>query len=183
MVCASRYLLVSSYAEDDTPIQPFVCEPPVIPMDPRHPLTVGTNQVKIPQSTYRLQKLLGERLKEYVDEDYDEEDSKVFASEAVPGASLAPHSRLSDDWVHDPEWVTTCVEFRLPAPVDASPLATASLQRELTAMLKEQERAKSYKELGWYMPPECIGDNLFQWIVEMHSFDPDLPVAQDMKAK
>lgn len=50
-------------------------------------------------------------------------------------------------------------------------------------MMKEQEMAKSLKELGWYMPEEFIRDNLYQWIVELHSFDPDLPIAKDMKAK
>jgi ubiquitin-conjugating enzyme E2 Q len=33
------------------------------------------------------------------------------------------------------------------------------------------------------MPPDLIGDNLYQWIVEMHSFDPALPLAKDLKAK
>ncbi len=53
-----------------------------------------------------------------------------------------------------------------------------AVQRELRSMLKEQEAANSLRELGWYMPPEFIGDNLFQWIVEMHSFDPSLPIRE-----
>jgi ubiquitin-conjugating enzyme E2 Q len=58
-----------------------------------------------------------------------------------------------------------------------------ALQRELRAMLKEQEKADSLRDLGWYMPPEFVGDNLFQWIVELHSFDEALPIAKDLKAK
>jgi ubiquitin-conjugating enzyme E2 Q len=85
-----------------------------------------------------------------------------------------------DDWVHDPEWVSNVVPMMLPAPQSASRAATAALQRELRSMLKEQESASSLKELGWYMPPEFIGDNLFQWIVEMHSFDESIPIAIDM---
>jgi len=50
-------------------------------------------------------------------------------------------------------------------------------------MVKEQDAAASLKELGWYMPSEFNEDNLFQWIVEMHSFDPDLPIARDLAAK
>ena len=50
-------------------------------------------------------------------------------------------------------------------------------------MLKEQENTKSLKTLGWHMPPEFIGDNLFQWVVELHSFERELPVAQDMATK
>ncbi|KAG7093450.1 hypothetical protein E1B28_007128 [Marasmius oreades] len=69
----------------------------------------------------------------------------------------------------------------MPAPTAASPAATMAVQRELKQMLKEQEKCRSFKDLGWYMPPDLIGDNLFQWIVEMHSFDESLPVAQDLK--
>lgn len=47
-------------------------------------------------------------------------------------------------------------------------------------MIKEQDSTPSFKELGWYMPLEFNEENLFQWIVEMHSFDPDIPIAQDM---
>jgi ubiquitin-conjugating enzyme E2 Q len=31
------------------------------------------------------------------------------------------------------------------------------------------------------MPEDFIGDNLFQWIVELHSFDEALPVSKDLK--
>lgn len=47
-----------------------------------------------------------------------------------------------------------------------------ALHRELEAMLQEQgEALKSdggLKELRWYRPQEFIGDNLFQWVVELH---------------
>ena len=85
--------------------------------------------------------------------------------------------------MHDPSWVAACIQHVLPPPNDASRMATTTLQRELRRILKEQEDAKSLKELGWYMPPEFIGDNLFQWIAELHSFDPEIPIAQDMKAR
>jgi ubiquitin-conjugating enzyme E2 Q len=35
-------------------------------------------------------------------------------------------------------------------------------------------------ELGWYIDRETI-QNVYQWIVELHSFDPDLPLSKDMK--
>ena len=50
-------------------------------------------------------------------------------------------------------------------------------------MLREQEHARALNELGWYLPLDFVGDNLFQWIVELHSFDPDLPVAKDMVSR
>jgi ubiquitin-conjugating enzyme E2 Q len=88
-----------------------------------------------------------------------------------------------DDWKHDAAWVSKCTENLFPPPVNAAPSATNAVQRELRSMLKEQKDATSLKELGWYFPEEFIGDNLFQWIVEMHSFDPELPIAKDMKEK
>ncbi|TFK72251.1 hypothetical protein BDN72DRAFT_836432 [Pluteus cervinus] len=92
-------------------------------------------------------------------------------------------NRPKDDWQHNAEWVGEHVGRMMPPPSDANPSATMAVQRELKAMLKEQEVADSLRDLGWYMPEEFIGDNLFQWIVELHSFDPALPVAKDMKAK
>jgi ubiquitin-conjugating enzyme E2 Q len=37
-------------------------------------------------------------------------------------------------------------------------------------------------ELGWHIDENKV-DNIYQWIVELHSFDPTLPLAQDMKKK
>ncbi|KIK63260.1 hypothetical protein GYMLUDRAFT_487055 [Collybiopsis luxurians FD-317 M1] len=48
-------------------------------------------------------------------------------------------------------------------------------------MWKERDTRNSFKKLGWYMPEEFMGGNLFQWIVELHSFDEMLPIADDMK--
>ena len=83
---------------------------------------------------------------------------------------------IEDDWVHDPNWVRQCIEHLLPPPVEATTQASRALQRELKALLREQESARSLKELGWYMSPDVVeeNDNLFQWIVEVHSFDDSL---------
>ncbi|KAG6842220.1 hypothetical protein C0991_000190 [Blastosporella zonata] len=108
--------------------------------------------------------------------------SKVATSSNATRASKSRNFR-ADDWKHDAEWVKRTVGHLMPPPSDANPRATMAVQRELKAALKEQESANSLKELGWFMPPDLIGDNLFQWIVEMHSFDEDLPIARDLKAR
>ncbi|KAF8190600.1 hypothetical protein K438DRAFT_1831354 [Mycena galopus ATCC 62051] len=99
--------------------------------------------------------------------------------------SAPPKGPPKDDWKHDAEYVRRTVELLMPPPIDSSPSATMAVQRELKTMLKEQEKASTsaggLKELGWYMPQEFVGDNLFQWIVEMHSFDETLPIAKDLK--
>jgi ubiquitin-conjugating enzyme E2 Q len=146
--------------------------------------------------------MVEERLSEFVDEDMDAEDQGVFEAKSQPdviemedtpeaparqGSFLelgdTQRPRDANDWQHNQQWVSECVEHLLPPPIDATPSATMALQRELRAMLKEQEKADSLRDLGWYMPPEFVGDNLFQWIVELHSFDEALPIAKDLKAK
>ena len=69
----------------------------------------------------------------------------------------------------------------LEPPSYATSMATKALQRELTATLKVQDTHPAH-ELGWYIDRELI-NNFYQWIVELHSFEPHLPLAKDMKAK
>ncbi|MCJ1398482.1 hypothetical protein MMC11_001682 [Xylographa trunciseda] len=69
----------------------------------------------------------------------------------------------------------------LKEPAYATTSATKALQRELKATLKVQQTHPSH-ELGWYIDPELVS-NIYQWIVELHSFEPSLPLTTDMKAK
>jgi len=173
---------------------------PLVKLDPAHPLTLthgarggGQKHIQFPEPSYKLQKLLDARQREYFEQDYDEEDQNIFDAKETPTNShlevivvedSPPPSKapVLNDWKHDEDWVTASIAHLMPPPFEASPSATMALQRELRAMLKEQENATSLKELGWYMPPDLIGDNLFQWIVEIHSFEETLPLARDMVA-
>ena len=131
-----------------------------------------------------LEKIVTARQEEFIPIDYDEDDLKIFehAAPAAPAAKAAPEViEIVDDWEHDRAWVDRAIEHLIPPPTDWSVGATAALQREMKAMLKEQKAAKTLKDLGWYMPPELITDNLYQWIVELHSFDESLPIAKDLK--
>ncbi|KAL0059053.1 hypothetical protein AAF712_014230 [Marasmius tenuissimus] len=126
----------------------------------------------------------GKARAEEVDTDIEMVDD--FISNPSAGAAASAHrgskaqTRPADDWIHDAEYVQDAVSHLMPPPTTASPAATMAVQRELKHMLKEQDNCSSFKELGWYMPPDLIGDNLFQWIVEMHSFDESLPIAKDL---
>ncbi|KAL3250279.1 hypothetical protein ABHI18_011299 [Aspergillus niger] len=72
--------------------------------------------------------------------------------------------------------------FKLLGPPSyATTTATKSLQRHLKATLRIQDREPLH-EIGWYVDPTLI-NNVYQWIVEFHSFDPSLPLAQDLKQK
>lgn len=177
-------------------------------LDPKHPTAVGGKAIEIPDPSYKIETLLKARKADNVYEEMDEEDMSIFSmdlSQAARASSEPTHYDLDDDgdyrisaapassrtngsvqkpkddWKHDSEYVMRVLDnMRLP-PFESSPSASMAIQRELKAMLREQEMALSLKELGWYMPPELIGDNLYQWIVELHSLDDDLPLMKDMK--
>jgi len=36
------------------------------------------------------------------------------------------------------------------------------------------------EEIGWFINRDLI-ENVYQWIIELHSFDDSLPLTQDMK--
>jgi ubiquitin-conjugating enzyme E2 Q len=67
----------------------------------------------------------------------------------------------------------------LTPPQYATTPATKILQQHLRATLKVQAREPLH-DLGWYIDPNFI-TTVYQWIVELHSFDPKLPLAKDLK--
>lgn len=69
----------------------------------------------------------------------------------------------------------------LEAPTGATTMASKALQKMLTGTLEVQDTQPAH-ELGWYIDPGLI-NNIYQWIVELHSFEADLPLAKDMKVK
>lgn len=69
----------------------------------------------------------------------------------------------------------------LESPSYATTTASKTLQKELQSTLKIQDSTPLH-ELGWYIDRELIA-NVYQWIVELHSFEPSLPLARDMKSR
>ncbi|KAJ5815775.1 hypothetical protein N7474_007552 [Penicillium riverlandense] len=67
----------------------------------------------------------------------------------------------------------------LSVPEYATSSATKVLQQHVRATLKVQ-KLEPLHELGWYVDPNLIS-TVYQWIVELHSFDPALPLAKDLK--
>lgn len=68
---------------------------------------------------------------------------------------------------------------RLDPPSFANDSALKALGKELKKLQTVQSKTPLH-ELGWYIDFDQV-TNLFQWIVELHSFDPTLPLANDMK--
>lgn len=67
----------------------------------------------------------------------------------------------------------------LQPPFHATSTATRSLTKALKDALEVQDETP-LDELGWYIDRSFV-ENVYQWIVELHSFDDQLPLAQDMK--
>jgi ubiquitin-conjugating enzyme E2 Q len=67
----------------------------------------------------------------------------------------------------------------LGEPTYANPAATKILNREIKALTKVMNSTPPH-ELGWYIDTASLS-NMYQWIVEFHSFPMDLPLAQDLR--
>ncbi|KAF9768936.1 hypothetical protein IL306_013704 [Fusarium sp. DS 682] len=65
-----------------------------------------------------------------------------------------------------------------PTWASSSPGALRALNGHIKELQKTQAKT-NLATLGWYIDFEKL-DNLFHWFVELHSFDMDLPLAQDM---
>lgn len=68
---------------------------------------------------------------------------------------------------------------RLAPPAWATSTASRAIGRELQK-LQQVQTATPLSKLGWYINFDAV-TNMFQWIVELHSFDLSIPLAQDMK--
>ncbi|RFU76231.1 hypothetical protein TARUN_6007 [Trichoderma arundinaceum] len=95
----------------------------------------------------------------------DENKVVRFRTDFVPGSlDLRSLPRLPE-----PSWATT------------SPLALRSLNRAIKELYQTQCN-EDVDSLGWYIDFDNL-TNVFHWIVELHSFELELPLAQDMKKK
>ncbi|KAK7553902.1 hypothetical protein BKA81DRAFT_417111 [Phyllosticta paracitricarpa] len=111
----------------------------------------------------------------------DDEDRELLELEEEP---IQEATKLLTDFVPG-----TLERSRLPAMAPptgdaASGMATKRLQSDYRSVLKLQDSSPLH-ELGWYIDPEVIMEtgNIYQWIVELHSFDPLIPLAKDMKSR
>ncbi|KAJ5864397.1 Ubiquitin-conjugating enzyme E2 [Penicillium soppii] len=68
----------------------------------------------------------------------------------------------------------------LSPPEYATTPATKILQQHLAATIKIQKQVPLH-HLGWYVDHNLI-TTVYQWIVELHSFDPELLLAKDLQA-
>lgn len=111
-------------------------------------------------------------------------DLEIFMEDAVPEPppppkTVAKSSKSMTDFV--PGSLDVASLPILAPPAYATPAASKRLLFDFKSLVKVQESTPLH-ELGWYVNPDPdLMTNLFQWIVELHSFEPTLPLAQDMK--
>jgi ubiquitin-conjugating enzyme E2 Q len=99
-------------------------------------------------------------------------------SKFVGSKSSAPAHSLTD-------YVSGKLDYSqlpmLAQPAWATPSATRRLMQDFKSVIAIQKNTPLH-ELGWHIDEDKI-ENMYQWIIELHSFDPTLPLAQDMVKK
>lgn len=115
----------------------------------------------------------------------DDESRPTKSQNDVKGKTLVDLTSEESDETPKTDFIPGLLDHTtlplLAPPAYATSVATRSLQRELNNTLQIQRTLPAH-ELGWYINPNLI-DNVYQWIVELHSFDAQLPLAKDLKAK
>ncbi|KAI4169789.1 MAG: hypothetical protein LQ343_005438 [Gyalolechia ehrenbergii] len=196
----TRYLFVkiNSSVKFDPDVQPQE----VFPQDPAYtPLGTDRTKIVIPMTAVsKSRRPLSKTIKNGdkkiklargsepntaipLSDDTDVEDLQILLSDDeeahTKSAQLGPHGTPMTDFVagsHDYQTLPL-----LEPPPYATSMATRALQRELNGTLKIQD-ARPAHELGWYINRDLIS-NMYQWIVELHSFEAHLPLAKDLKDK
>lgn len=101
-----------------------------------------------------------------------------FLSKLIGTKPSTPPQSLTD---YTPGQLDYSVLPMLAQPAWATPSATRRLMQDFKSVIAVQNKTPMH-ELGWHIDEDKI-ENMYQWIVELHSFDPTLPLAQDMKKK
>ncbi|GAA5835600.1 hypothetical protein JCM3766R1_006458 [Sporobolomyces carnicolor] len=207
-----RYLIVQRNAaftenastNEETP-DAVVASLRTIPLDPAFRLTLNDTPLQIPDVLDKLEKM--EAQLDDVEEALNDSDAEIMReptlvieeSPMAGSASRGPRpKRGNSSAVNSPskskqkriETFTPCDNARLelvkllPPPRTPNRSAAIAIQREMKAMVEQQDKEGPI-EAGFYFDPERSNDNLFTWVIELPvgSFDQDLPLAKDMKSK
>ncbi|KAL8830305.1 MAG: hypothetical protein Q9170_005788, partial [Blastenia crenularia] len=194
----TRYLFVkiNSSIKFDQDVPPNE----VFPQDPTYtPRGIGGSKIVIPMTTVsksrrplskkirngdkKIKLASGSEMDDPIplSDDTDVEDLQILLSEDEAPATMAQQGAYATPMT---DFVPGKLDHQtlqlLEPPPYATPMATRALQRELNSTLKIQDSRPAH-ELGWYINRDLIS-NIYQWIIELHSFEPQLPLAQDMKA-
>lgn len=111
-------------------------------------------------------------------------DSVSSTGEESMGMTLVHGRKRPADMVAETDFEPGTLDVSnikfLSAPQTATTASTQALMRLLREALSVQEQTAP-ATLGWYIDRDLI-NNMYQWIVELHSFPAGLPLTADMKA-
>ena len=182
---------VRAYAENNQPV--------VIPITAvsksRRPVVSPAALSKTPTKKMKSLKITNQEVAEQEEDDAasivtEEEDNELlqsseedepmaFRQESVPVPSRTKRREPGPSMT---DFVPGSLDFSklkmLKPPSNASPATTKTLLKALNETLQVQKSTPAH-ELGWYVHGDQI-ENVYQWIVEMHSFEATLPLAKDM---
>lgn len=162
--------------------------------DPTRLITLANVKIGIPDILPKLQALD----KKLVDtaEDLNDSDTEVLKEPPPPSSSVTTSNKLKkgnsglispsknkgkgklvvDSFVPAKEEIVKLIRL-LPPPAHPNKGASHNIQREMMAMIKEQDK-DGPSVCGFYFDPERSNDNIFTWIVELIFDDADLPLVK-----
>ncbi|KAK6199805.1 hypothetical protein LQW54_009861 [Pestalotiopsis sp. IQ-011] len=105
-----------------------------------------------------------------------QDQNSTAATESTNGPGLILQTDKTD---FKPATLDLSTLPRLAPPVYATAHAQRTISQEIKK-LQEVQATTPLHELGWFIDFENMS-NMFHWIVELHSLDPSLPLAEDMK--
>ncbi|KAI5859017.1 hypothetical protein BZA05DRAFT_19859 [Tricharina praecox] len=112
----------------------------------------------------------------------DDEDLRVLLSDEEDSELEKGKGKKKfrpDEFIPD-SLDTSMIEFLAP-PSYASPMASKRLNSDIRSLIRLQESTPLH-ELGFYLNPKYV-ENVYQWIIEMHSFPENIPLVKDMRSK
>ena len=109
-----------------------------------------------------------------------EDEEGAEACDKGKGKAVVPTQPARIDEFQPGTLDLTDIQILAP-PSYASPMASKRLNSDLQSIIKLQE-ATPPEELGFYIDPDMV-ENVYQWIVELHSFPENLKLVQDMRSK
>ncbi|KAI1205090.1 uncharacterized protein F4807DRAFT_295600 [Annulohypoxylon truncatum] len=116
---------------------------------------------------------------EVKESELDSSDEDEYDSEFIWHEEKVAQTSLISDTDFRPGTLDFSSLPQLAPPSYATNIAQKALGQEIKKLEKIQSSTPLHL-LGWYIDFERL-NNLFQWIVELHSFDSKLPLAKDMK--
>ena len=162
-----------------------VVETKKLPNSNKKAKTIGvTNQKSAEDAEDDLDSVVSDLSdREYLNSDMEDYKTPTTVVEEINNTNSLRAKRPRDPDVILTDFVPGSLDVSsikiLKEPAFATTQATKHLSKTLLELVKVQKSSKLH-ELGWWIDADKV-DNMYQWIIELHSFDKALPLSADMK--